>query len=70
MRAVILDGVEIGERCIIGAGALIPQGKKIPPDSLVLGIPGQIVRQVRGEELEKIKENIRLYYELSKLYRR
>lgn len=70
MRAVILDGAEIGEGCIIGAGALVPQGKKIPPNSLVLGIPGQIVRKVKDEELEKIQENVRLYYELSKLYRR
>ncbi|MEN2984617.1 MAG: gamma carbonic anhydrase family protein [Dictyoglomaceae bacterium] len=70
MRAVILDGVEIGERCIIGAGALIPQGKKIPPNSVVLGIPGQVVRYIREEEVEKIQENVRLYYEISKLYRR
>lgn len=70
MKAVILDGVEIGERCIIGAGTLIPKGKKIPSDSVVLGIPGEIVRHVKGEELEKIKENIELYYDLSKIYRR
>lgn len=70
MRGVVLDGAEIGEGSIIGAGALVPQGKKIPPNSLVLGIPGQIVRPVKEEELEKIKENVKLYYELSKMYRR
>ncbi|MCX7846349.1 MAG: gamma carbonic anhydrase family protein [Dictyoglomaceae bacterium] len=70
MKAIILDGAEIGEGSIIGAGALVPQGKKIPPNSVVLGIPGQVIREVKEEELEKINENVKLYYELSKLYRR
>lgn len=70
MRAVILDGAEIEEGCIIGAGALVPQGKKIPKNSLVLGVPGAVIRTVKEEELEKIRENVRLYYELSKMYRR
>ncbi|PMQ01729.1 MAG: gamma carbonic anhydrase family protein [Dictyoglomus sp. NZ13-RE01] len=69
MRAVILDGAEIEDGCIIGAGALVPQGKKIPKNSLVLGVPGAVVRQVREEELEDIKRNVSLYYELSKMYR-
>src|SRR5699024_117623 len=39
MGSTIMDNVEIGEECIIGANTLIPSGKKIPPRSLVLGSP-------------------------------
>jgi carbonic anhydrase/acetyltransferase-like protein (isoleucine patch superfamily) len=67
--AIILDGAEIGEECIIGAGALVSQGKKIPPRSLVLGIPAKVIRSVEEEEIKKIKENVKLYYELSKIYK-
>jgi carbonic anhydrase/acetyltransferase-like protein (isoleucine patch superfamily) len=44
MGAIILDGAEIGARSIIGAGALVTGGKKIPPGSMVLGSPGKVVR--------------------------
>ena len=54
IRATVLTGAVIGEECIIGAGALIPPGKVIPPRSMVLGVPGQIVRQVTDEEVEEI----------------
>src|SRR3954453_13456831 len=43
MGAIILDGVEIGARSIIGANALISVGKKIPPGSLVYGSPARVV---------------------------
>src|ERR1700722_10415624 len=45
MNATLLDGVEIGARCIIGAHALVTGGTKIPPGSLVLGAPAKVVRQ-------------------------
>ncbi|NLW23069.1 MAG: gamma carbonic anhydrase family protein [Tissierellia bacterium] len=66
MGAIILNGATIGDNCIIGAGALVPEGKNIPPNSLVLGVPGKIVRQVTEEEIVSIKENAIRYYELSK----
>jgi len=54
IRATVLTGAVIGEECIIGAGALVPPGKVIPPRSMVLGVPGKIVRQVTDEEVEGI----------------
>jgi carbonic anhydrase/acetyltransferase-like protein (isoleucine patch superfamily) len=54
MGAIILDGVEIGERCIIGAGALVTQNKKIPPGSMVMGSPAKIVRALTQEEQDSI----------------
>ena len=51
MGAILLDGCVIGKECLIGAGALISEGMKIPPRSLVLGIPGRVKRPLRREEL-------------------
>ena len=39
-----------GKNCIIGAGALVPEGKIIPDDSLVVGVPGKIIKQVSPEQ--------------------
>ena len=49
MGAIILNGVQIGNNCIIGAGSLITKNTIIPDNSLVLGSPGKIVRQVTEE---------------------
>lgn len=54
MGAIILDGVEIGDRCIIGAGSLVTQNKKIPPGSMVMGSPAKVVRELTVEEQEGI----------------
>lgn len=54
MGAIILDGVEIGDRCIIGAGSLVTQNKKIPPGSMVMGSPAKVVRELTPEEQDGI----------------
>jgi carbonic anhydrase/acetyltransferase-like protein (isoleucine patch superfamily) len=46
--------VEIGDRCIIGAGALVTQNKKIPPGSMVMGSPAKVVRELTAEEQASI----------------
>ncbi|WP_456371599.1 gamma carbonic anhydrase family protein [Methanocaldococcus sp.] len=66
MNATILNGAKIGENCIIGANALVTQNKEIPPNSLVLGVPGRVVRTLTDEEIKSIKENALRYVELSK----
>ena len=50
MGATILDGAVIGEQSLIGAGALVARGKQIPSGSLVLGVPGAVVRPLTPEE--------------------
>src|SRR6202034_4629607 len=50
MGAVILDGAGIGRQSLIGAKALVTQGTKIPPGSLVLGAPAKIVRALTKKE--------------------
>lgn len=61
MGAIILNGAKIGKNCIIGAGTLITQNTVIPDNSLVLGSPGKIIREVKEEEVVKSIENAKLY---------
>ena len=61
MGSTIMDNVEIGEECIIGANTLIPSGKKIPPRSLVLGSPGKVVRELTEKDHELIQLSIDTY---------
>ena len=63
MGATILTGAVIGEGCIVGAGALIPEHKVIPPRSLVVGIPGRIVRTTTDEEVADIPRSAHHYAE-------
>ena len=53
--AVVLDGAEIGPRSIIGAQALVPPGMKVPEGSLVLGVPGRVVRTLSQEEQARLR---------------
>ncbi len=46
MGAILLNGVRIGRGSVIGAGAVLPEGLAVPPASLVLGVPGRVVRSV------------------------
>ena len=68
MGAIILDGAVIGEECIIGAGSLIPPGKMIPPRSMVMGVPGKIVRSVTLAEIEATHRNTTSYVNLAQSY--
>ena len=55
MGAVILDGAVIGKQSIIGAKALVTQGTRFPPGSLVLGAPAKVVRKLSKEERAGLK---------------
>ena len=49
--AIVLNRVVVGKNCLVGAGALIPEGKVIPDGSLVLGVPGRVMRSLTPEEI-------------------
>ena len=55
MGAVVLDGAIIGKQSLIGAKALVKQGTKIPPGSLVLGAPARVVRRLTPKERARLK---------------
>ncbi len=67
--AVVLDGAVIGRDTIIGARALVPPGIKVPPRSLVLGVPGRVVRTLTDEEVAGIARYAQNYLEYSAIYR-
>jgi carbonic anhydrase/acetyltransferase-like protein (isoleucine patch superfamily) len=54
MGAILLSGTVIGEESIIGAGAVVTEGKVIPPRSLVLGMPGKVIREITDEEVRSL----------------
>jgi gamma-carbonic anhydrase len=56
MGAVVLDGAVIGKQSIIGASALVKQGMKIPPGSMVLGAPAKVVRKLTPQERAGLKQ--------------
>lgn len=69
MKAVLLSGCHVGRHSLIGAGAVVPEGTRVPEGSLVLGVPGRVVRPLRPDEIERIHANARSYVELSRAYR-
>jgi len=64
MNSTILNGAEIGEESIVGAGALVPGGMKIPPRSIVLGVPGKVVKTDQATNREACERNARAYHKL------
>jgi carbonic anhydrase/acetyltransferase-like protein (isoleucine patch superfamily) len=68
MGAMVLDGAEVGEYTIVGAGSVVTGGKKIPSGVLVLGSPGKVVRELSDEEKRNLEKSAEHYIELSKQY--
>ena len=63
MNAVLLTGCRIGWGSIVGANALVAEGKVIPPRSLVIGSPGRVIREITDEELEELRRSASHYVE-------
>lgn len=68
MNATILHGAEVGEYSIIGAGALVPPGYKVPARSVVLGVPCKQVRTITDEDLALIENTTKNYVKLAERY--
>jgi len=66
MNCVIMDNVELGDECIIGALSFIKESEKIPPRSLVVGNPAKIINQVSDEMISWKTKGTQLYQQLPK----
>jgi phenylacetic acid degradation protein len=64
MNAVLMDKVELGDECIVGALAFIRQGEKVPPRSLIAGNPAKVLKEVSDDMLAWKTEGTRLYQQL------
>ena len=63
--AIVLNDARIGRHSIIGAGALVTEGMIVPPGSLVLGLPGRVVRTLDEDDAERIRANAAVYVDLA-----
>lgn len=69
MGAILLNGAYVGSGSIIGAGAVVREGFVVPPNSLVVGVPGRIVRETTMQERHRIARTVESYLALQERYR-
>ena len=69
MQAILLNGSQVGRHCIIGAGALLTGNTVIPEGSMVLGSPAKVVRPLKPEEIEMIRQAAAGYVDRAKLFK-
>jgi carbonic anhydrase/acetyltransferase-like protein (isoleucine patch superfamily) len=55
INSVVLNGARIGKNCLIGANTLITEGKEIPDNSMVLGSPGKVVRELSEQQRQVLQ---------------
>jgi carbonic anhydrase/acetyltransferase-like protein (isoleucine patch superfamily) len=69
MGSVLLNGVRIGTGSVVAAGAVIPEGMQVPPGSLVMGVPGRIVRSVDAALAHRVAATWSHYVEQARAHR-
>ena len=67
--SIVLNGAKIGKNCLTGANCLITEGKEIPDNSLVMGAPGKVVREISEEQARTLAGGAMHYVENWKRYR-
>ncbi len=55
IKATVLNGARIGRNCLVGAGALVTEGKEFPDGSLILGTPARVAMQLTAEQIEGMR---------------
>lgn len=68
--AILLNRVHVGRGSIVAAGALCPEGMRIPAESLAMGVPAKVVRGTTPEERERIGRTVQAYLALQEAHRR
>lgn len=68
MGAIIMNRAVIGKNCIIGAGTVVTEDVQIPDNSLVVGVPGRVKRELSEEEIKSINNNAAHYVNEAKKY--
>ena len=69
MGSILLNHVHVGTGSVIGAGAVVTEGTRIPPGSLVMGVPAKVVRPVDEAQKARIRSTVEHYVALAKLHR-
>lgn len=68
MHATLLSHSSVGPESIVGANALVSEGKEFPARSLIVGVPGKLLREVTDEQVTGIRENAKRYAGYAKTY--
>ena len=55
IQAVVLNGAKIGKNCLVGAGSVVTEGKEFPDNSLILGSPAKVVRELSPEQASRMR---------------
>lgn len=69
MGAIVLNGVVVGKGSVVGSGSVVAEQQKIPPRSLVLGVPGRVVKELSPEQAEMPRRAAAAYVRHGKEYR-
>ena len=69
MGAILLNGVVVGAGSLVGAGAVCREGMRIPPRSVVLGVPARVAREATSEITDRIRRTMEGYVTLQGEYR-
>ncbi|MGH2353445.1 MAG: gamma carbonic anhydrase family protein [Chloroflexota bacterium] len=70
MHATLLSGSMVGAESIVGANALVTEGKAFPPRSLIVGVPGKLLREVTDEQAQAVLENAQRYAGYAQAHRK
>jgi carbonic anhydrase/acetyltransferase-like protein (isoleucine patch superfamily) len=70
INSVILNNAKIGNNCLIGASTLIAENKVIPDNSLVIGVPGRIIRSLSERDVAEIRRNAEHYVQNFKRFKK
>lgn len=68
--AILLNGAYIGANSIVAAGALVPEGKRFPPNSLLMGVPAKVARTLTPEEAARVSHGADHYVTYGAAYAR
>lgn len=68
MGAIVLNGARIGKGSVIGAGAVIREGMDVPEGSVVVGVPGKVIKQADAVQQQNILTNAESYVQLAAEY--
>ena len=67
--AIVLNGAKIGAGAVVAAGALVPERMEVPPNTLVMGAPAKIRREVTPDEQARFRKNCANYVWLTAIYK-
>ena len=67
--AIVLNGAKIRSGAVVAAGALVPEGMEVPANSLVMGAPAKVRREVTQAERERFEKNCDNYVRISAIYK-